>query len=103
VRPAQRVGPDGNAHSDLVIEITQSFRPKTGGRFRGGCTLIVDLEQNIVRYFIRKRVDNTSRLTAQLKFVEELHFDSGDSLRANYFGSAGQSSEPFAMLHRVEH
>ena len=27
VRPVRRVGPDGNIRSDLVVEITQSFRP----------------------------------------------------------------------------
>jgi hypothetical protein len=99
VRPAQRVGPDGDSHNDLVIEITQSFRPDAGGRFRGGCTLIVDLEKNIVRYFIRKRVDSATRLTTQLNFMDALRFDSADSLRANYFGK-GQSDEPFAMLHQ---
>ena len=32
VRPVQRVGPDGNIRSDLVVEITQTFRPRIGRR-----------------------------------------------------------------------
>ena len=28
VRLARRVGPDGNIRSDIVLEITQTFRPK---------------------------------------------------------------------------
>ena len=65
-----------------------------------GCTLILNLEKNVVRYFIRKRVDSTTRLTAQMNFTDQLHFDSADSLHANYFGREGQSDEPFAMLHQ---
>lgn len=102
VRPAQRAGPDDRTHSDLVIGITQSFRPKGGGRFRGGCTLMVDLEKGVVRYFIRKRCDNSERLTAQQNFMSSLRADSGESARTNYFGSSVQGDEPFAALHRAE-
>ena len=60
MRPARRVGPDGNIRSDLVVEITQTFRPTgmPGGRFRGGCTLLIDLATAEVRYMVRKKVDS---------------------------------------------
>ena len=32
VRPARRVGPDGNVRKDLIIEITQKFLPNDGGQ-----------------------------------------------------------------------
>ena len=101
VRPARRIGPDGQAHADLVVEITQSFRPKNGGRFRGGCTLMIDLEKRLVRYFVRKRVDNGARLAAQQGFLASLRLESGESVRANYFAAGGSNDEPFAMLHRT--
>ena len=60
MRPVRRVGPDGNIRSDLVVEITQTFRPTAmpGARFRGGCTLIIDLATAEVRYMVRKKVDS---------------------------------------------
>src|SRR5262249_470702 len=83
VRPARRISPDGQSHPDLVVEITQSFRPVTGGRFRGGCTLLVDLEKNMVRYFVAKRITNAARLAEQQKFAANLT----DDVRGNYFAS----------------
>ena len=66
VRPARRIGPDGQSRVDLVIEITQTFRLATPerGRLRGGCTLLVDLAKKEVRYFVRKRVES-ERAAAQ--------------------------------------
>ena len=96
VRPARRIGPDGQARADLVVEITQSFRPAGGGRFRGGCTLIVDLEKAVARHFVRKRVTNPDRLKAQTAFKMSLP----DALHENYFGRVEIAEEPFAMLHR---
>ena len=59
VRPLRRVSPDRRIHSDLIIEITQSFRPTEmpGVRLRGGCTLIIDLASADVRYMVLKKVD----------------------------------------------
>ena len=96
VRPARRISPDGQAHVDLVVEVTQSFRPATGGRFRGGCTLIVDLERNEIRYFVSKRIMKAERMAEQQAFAATL----SDDVRANYFASPVRSDEPFAILHR---
>jgi len=82
--------------SDLVIEITQTFRPATGGRFRGGCTLLVDLKTNQVRYFIREKVDSGFRLLSQQAFTAAV----SDPLRATYFDDPDRGVEPFALLHR---
>src|SRR5262249_25063596 len=48
IRPARRIGPDGQTLSDIVVEITQTFRPADDPkhRFRSGCTLLVD-SQNL--------------------------------------------------------
>jgi hypothetical protein len=99
VRPVRRVGPDGNIRSDLVVEITQSFRPKgmPGVRFRGGCTLLIDLATAKVRYMLRKKVGNADRFAAQLKFG----VDASYGLHANYFDDNSGAREPFALMHRV--
>jgi hypothetical protein len=99
VRPARRVGPDGNIRSDLIVEITQSFRlsEPSGVRFRGGCTLLIDLATAEVRYMVRKKVDSAGRLESQL----DLRPAAARGLRANYFAGASAPREPFAMMHRV--
>jgi Subtilase family len=99
VRPLRRVGPDGNIRSDLVVEITQSFRPSAipGARYRGGCTLLIDLATAEVRYMVRKKVVNVERFAAQFKFGA----DASDSLHANYFADDTGVREPFALMHRV--
>jgi hypothetical protein len=64
--------------------------------FRGGCTLVLDLETAMPCYFIRKSILAPSRLARQREWLAGT--DSA-SLRATYFGATGQD-EPFAMIHR---
>jgi len=102
VRPARRVGPDGNIRSDLIVEITQSFRPsdRPDLRLRGGCTLLIDLATAEVRYMVRKRVQSPDRLASQLEQLK-LARDAPGGLRSNYFASKPAADEPFAVMHRV--
>ncbi|HEY4596545.1 MAG TPA: hypothetical protein VIJ02_09120, partial [Thermoanaerobaculia bacterium] len=115
VRPARRLGPDGQTLTDLVIEITQKRRgylnPKTQAKvdkgdippqetdfwFRGGCTVLVDLDRGAVRYCIGKGMLSDSRLADQRKFAA-----ATASPQAVYFGDPRRrdAAEPFAMLHR---
>jgi hypothetical protein len=102
--PAQRVGPDGNLLNQFILCITQTRRvpldPNDPGGpkmpFRGGCTLILDLDTRRLRYRIVQPIDDETRLNAQLQYVSNR---SSGSLRAVYFGQAG-NSQPFARLHR---
>jgi hypothetical protein len=98
VRPARRVGPDGQLQADLVVELTQTWRPvdRALGRYRGGCTLLIDLETGAVRYLIRKRVASAERIDEQMRFAATA--EEG-TLRANYGGGRAGGREPFAMLH----
>jgi hypothetical protein len=95
----RRVGPEGNIRADLVVEMTQSFRPKGNptARFRGGCTLLIDLATAEVRYMVRKKVESGDRLVDQMQFALE----AGDSLHGNYFDDVAGVREPFAMMHHV--
>jgi hypothetical protein len=99
VRPVRRVSPEGNIRADLVVEITQSFRPAQAPdtRFRGGCTLIIDLATAEVRYMVRKKVDSPWRYGQQFGFAKEM----GDGLHGNYFADPTNAREPFAMIHHV--
>ncbi len=84
--------------ADLVVELTQAWRPDRphGGVCRGGCTLLIDLDTNLVRYLILKRVVHEKRVQEQMEFAAT---PMGESPRTNYFGDSGRLREPFAMLH----
>jgi hypothetical protein len=119
VRPARRVGPDGQQIAEVVVEITQSRmgyhspeeqqradalppgkQPEAAFKFRGGCTLLIDMSTNQVRYAIRKAIRSKGRMERQRKFL----FDgSSIGLKATYFARAGSNGpkEPFALLHRA--
>jgi hypothetical protein len=116
LRPARRNGPDGETRIDLIVEVTQkkpgyyspfaqaendalplAKRALGDFEFRGGATLIVDLETSRLRYAIRKRISDADRLARQRAFLQD---DPGSSLHALYL--AGQlASSPFALLHRA--
>jgi hypothetical protein len=82
----------------VVIEIAQSWLPQSGdGKFRGGCTLIIDLERRAIRYVVRKRVGHPWRIQAQQAFQAKM---AEGNLSFNYFGKALMKQEPFAVLHR---
>ncbi len=99
VRPAWRVAPNGDILSDIIVEMTQRWKPDDGGgtSFRGGCTIICDLDSGDVRYVIRKRVGNSGRTKGELGFRGALA-EAGDH-GAGYFDDA-KGGEPFAMMHR---
>lgn len=121
VRPVRRIGPDDRMIQQMIIEITQRrpqwFRPpdpsKAAGEtepdfyFRGGATLIVDLETGAIRYIVRRPINDPTRLKRQRGFLcGELGLDAGvepdheSQLRRMYFGRPGEDAEPFAALHR---
>jgi hypothetical protein len=99
VRPLRRVGPDGQLLSQLIVELTQSLHAKDGSGlvFRGGASLVIDLLAHSVSYMIRKRFDQTSRVTQQQALWQQLVEQHGD----NYSGIVRTAAEPFALLHGV--
>jgi hypothetical protein len=98
VRPARRVNARGQQTIDLVVEIIQKFDvpdpvTKIVQTHRGGCTLLIDMEEERIRYVVRKRVGLESRIAAEQEFLRMA--ENGGS---SYFGP--QAGEPFAMTHR---
>jgi hypothetical protein len=112
VRPVRRVGPDGNTLNQLIVSMIQTRdvpldpTPAPPGverdkfKFRGGCTLILDLDTKELRYLIAKDVTDEKRLERQRAY--RLHEIDDGSQRSLYFGRIGSSREPFAMLHSKE-
>ncbi len=128
IRPAYRVGPDGQALVDLVIEIIQTrrgyydskvqaqqdtnppvskqaerdeeaelFKNRAGFLFRGGCTLIINVETGRIRYLIRKQIRSEERLTRQRQYLKGA---GSGSLAETYFGAGIHGGlEVLAGLH----
>jgi len=105
VRFADRIGPDGDLDSQIVISLLQTASvpvdpkdPKSRSMdIEGGCSIIADPRRRRIRYCIRKDVKSASRIIRQQAFAATLR----DSLRAVYTGDRPfGANEPFAMLHR---
>lgn len=115
IRPALRVSPTGDIHKQVIITITQRrlvpLNPDEpeGDKlnFRGGSTLILDLESMTLRYAITRSIRNEGRLERVRKYRRD-KAENDLSLRATYFGAPatenGESPvrEPFALLHSEE-
>jgi hypothetical protein len=111
LKRARRLGPEGLAIDQMIITITQTrnIRPKrnqensengneTAIKFRGGCTLIFDLDNMKLKYSIIKGIDDEERLQRQKDFVNRWSTLSFESRCYHYNGF---SSEPFAFLHKL--
>ena len=83
-----------------MIEITQTFWSDPGkARYRGGCTLIVDLNGNRARYIVRKRLRGESGAQAQIA-ARALAVERMAELGIVEAADRGDGPEPFALLHR---
>ena len=106
VRPSRRVSPDGDQLSLLVLQITQTFRAEPDGtRYRGGCTVLIDLnngpKSGIPRYIIRKRLRGGSGVATQHRWRMAAAVRAAElGLSSAAASGAGHKGETFAMLHR---
>lgn len=108
-RPARRATPDGDSVDQVVVTVSQWRRvpidpllpasEENGFLFRGGCTMILDLDTLELQYAIRKRIISEQRLIRQREFLQG---SAGRSLRATYLDDPlrGAQPETFAVLHR---
>ena len=108
LRPARRVGPDGNIRSQIIISLSQKQKQildpaspaseQNTFTCRGGCTLILDLETMELRYAIKKPIDDGRRIERQRRYLLGEWGQLPE--RAAYCGGRiGDEDEPFAILH----
>ena len=101
LRRAERTGPDGRPHPQVIVAITQQ-RPidvpnsKGGYQFLGGSTLIIDLKKPELKYAIRKRIDQKDREQATAAFVSHA---LADPVTALLFDQ--DRLDRFAALHSL--
>jgi hypothetical protein len=100
VRPSRRTTPDGNSRAMLVVEITQTFRADPDhARYRGGCTILVDLNTNQARYIIRKWLRGMVGADTQ-KEARLVAAERAAERGMRYAAPGDRAQEPFALLHR---
>jgi hypothetical protein len=116
VRPARRIGPDGQTRFDVIVEVTQRCWVDPSGKmspvldenspsspdammFRGGCTMVVNGDTGEVRYTILKRIDSKARQALQRQYLSG---QLGAAAASSYGALAPPvlGGEPFADLHR---
>lgn len=104
-KAVRRLGPDGNLLNQAVISITQKRELKLDEsnpdspmiKFRGGCTLILNLDDLTLQRIIRKNINDDARLKAHREYIKK---KAGSSLYATYFSDEpAMAREQFAMLH----
>lgn len=102
-RTAFRARPDGTLINHVILTLTQKRRvrlPKGAGSydFRGGATLILDLDAMELRHCIARPITDEARRAAYEAYIcEELPA----TIRMRFFGKGRREEgfEPFAFLH----
>ncbi|MEX1367724.1 MAG: hypothetical protein AB1Z98_31640 [Nannocystaceae bacterium] len=106
VHPVQRVGRDGMALNQVIVTITQKREvpldpddpDSSSFEFRGGSTLIFDLDTLRLVYAISKGIDDEARLERQRRW----RCRGAELGRGTYSQRlpGDDEVEPFALLHR---
>ncbi|WP_442587223.1 hypothetical protein ACSBL2_14370 [Pedobacter sp. AW31-3R] len=130
LRLVSRVGPNGNQVNQVVFSVVQTSRVKLENgkfifykgpqdeleeflEFKGGCTLIFDLDTLKLKYAISKPlIDvntimktstpqiNEERLRAQLEYTKRVAELQDDAYALNFSTAAFNMTEPFCFLHQ---
>lgn len=99
LREARRETGDGRVLNQVFITLLQTQTVELNEQsheIRCGSTLVVDLDGPVVRYVVKKGLNDARRIERIVRFRERQ--DSEASLAATYFSRA---AEPFAALHRT--
>jgi subtilisin family serine protease len=102
VRVCRRSAPDGSSKPTLVIELIQTFRAEPNqDRYRGGCTLLFDLNDNRLKYLVRKRLFSPWSVKSQAA-VRVAAMISAAVHGMVYYppGDAAEKGKAFAVMHR---
>lgn len=73
IRPVYRVGREGKILEQVLITLSQTFYIERGAlegtKFRGGCSLILNMSRNYdVEYIIYKKISSTHRFEKQMNY-----------------------------------
>lgn len=89
LRLAQRIAPDGNLNSQIIVSVMQSLDGTAGqSSFSGGANIIADLNHGVVRYCVTKTATSETRKLRNAKYMS-----------TPAAGLLQHVKEPFALLH----
>ena len=104
IRPVYRVGREGKIVEQILITLSQTIRFHSGplkkAKFRGGCTLILNMSGNYdVDYIIYKKIASKHRFREQMDF--QLGKSAGNAALADsmYDDGSGFDDIDIAQLH----
>ncbi|OMP75676.1 hypothetical protein [[Flexibacter] sp. ATCC 35208] len=102
----QKRGIIAAVNEDDVFSITGYFNPSkdvppNGFVFRGGCTLIFDLDKLELKYAVKKDIDDVGRIEQQFRYTNDLDGKKGEVYFSNETLAA--LSGPFAFMHSFNH
>jgi hypothetical protein len=122
---ASRVTPDGKLVNHVIVTMLQKRgvraeiknnkfhikgyfvpdeekAPKDGFIFRGGCTLVFDLDKLCLKYAIRKSITDECRMEHQYRYTHGLMEETPG---VSYFDEQELSalSGPFGFMHSFHH
>jgi len=77
--------------------------PENGFIFRGGCTLIFDLDALRLRYAVKKDIDDIQRMEQQFRYSSDLR--NAESAHSLYLDNEEMASlsGPFSFMHSLIH
>jgi hypothetical protein len=99
LRRAERAGPDGSTHPQVIVGVTQQREINVGDqsmKFYGGATLVIDLKRAELKYAIRKRIDNKQREQDTKAFLKKNLENPLTALLLN-----SDRHDRFAILHAL--
>lgn len=96
------ISTDGEFVIDCYFQPGIGPFPEKGFVFRGGCTLIFDLDTMKLKYAIKKDIDDKTRMEQQYRYMNGM-FD--EEAAATYFTDSTLAglSGPFAFMHAFSH
>lgn len=108
IRPVYRVGREGKLVEQVMITLTQTFNitkgSLAGARFRGGCTLILNISKDYdVAYIIYKNISSDRRFRYQMDYQSGKTAAFVALTDSTYKEAGGFDSINFSHLHFHNH
>lgn len=104
VRPVYRVGREDRLVEQVIITLTQTFKVKegslAGARFRGGCSIIMNMSKNYdVEYIIYRNILSEERFHSQINYQLNKTPAAAALTESIYESGDGFENINFAHLH----
>ena len=106
IRPVYRTGREGKLVEQVLVTLTQTFRVRkgdlTGARFRGGCTIILNMGKGYeIDFIIYKNILSQHRFEATIDYQTGKSQGTTALTDSMYSQGSGFAPVDFAQLHAI--